>query len=91
LTNITAEEGNDKYSVYPNPVSSRLTVTSDMQPLKSSDIAVYDLQGKLYRVNTSRQVSAYKVELDISSLANGVYMIRVNTGTENKVFRIIKQ
>ena len=89
LTNIAAQEENGKYAVYPNPVSNRLTITSDMQSMKSSDIAIYDLQGKLYRVNESRQVSAYKVELDLTSLAPGVYMVRLNTGKENKIFRIV--
>ena len=82
----------EKYAVYPNPVTSnRLTVTSARQSLKSSDITIYDLQGKQYRITTTRQVSANVVELDITSLADGVYMIRLNTGTENKVFRIVKQ
>jgi hypothetical protein len=82
----------EKYSVYPNPVTSnRLTVTSGRPSLKSSDITIYDLQGKQYRITTTRQVSANMVELDISSLAKGVYMVRLNTGAENKVFRIVKQ
>ncbi len=82
----------EKYAVYPNPVTTnRLTVTSAMQSLKASDITIYDLQGKQYRVTTTRQVSVNKVELDISSLASGVYMVRLNTGTENKIFRIVKQ
>jgi hypothetical protein len=82
----------EKYAVYPNPVTSnRLTVTSARQSLKSSDITIYDLQGKQYRITTTRQVSANIVELDISSLARGVYMVRLNTGSENKIFRIVKQ
>jgi hypothetical protein len=81
----------DKYAVYPNPASGRLTVTSALQSLKATDIAIYDLQGKLYAAKSARQVTSNKVELDISSFANGVYMIRVNTGAENKVFRIVKQ
>ena len=65
----------NKYAVYPNPASGRLTVTSALQSLKATDIAIYDLQGKLYAAKSSRQVTSNKVELDISSFANGVYMI----------------
>jgi len=85
------DEAATKYAVYPNPVSNRLTVTSALQSIKASDISIYDLQGKQYRVAISRQVTANRVELDISTLATGVYMVKLNTGTENKIFRIIKQ
>jgi hypothetical protein len=77
--------------VYPNPVSSRLTVNGGANQIKPADIAVFDLQGKRYAVNGIRQVNVSQVELDLSGLSNGVYMIRVQTGDQPQVFRVIKQ
>jgi hypothetical protein len=81
----------EKYAVYPNPVTNRLMVSSALQSLKATDISIYDLQGKLYRVSSSRQVSTNKVELDLGNMAAGVYMVRIQSNSETKVFRIVKE
>ncbi|MCU0381166.1 MAG: T9SS type A sorting domain-containing protein, partial [Chitinophagaceae bacterium] len=80
-----------KVRVYPNPVSNRLTINGGANLLKASDIAVFDLQGKQYLLTGVRQISASQVELDVTKLAKGVYMIRVQTGDSPQIFRIIKQ
>ncbi|MGL6266469.1 MAG: T9SS type A sorting domain-containing protein, partial [Chitinophagaceae bacterium] len=81
----------EKYAVYPNPVTNRLIVTSAMQTLKVADISIFDLQGKQYRVASTRQVSSNKVELDLVNMAAGIYMVRVQANGEMKMFRIVKQ
>ena len=62
-----------------------------MQTLKAADISIFDLQGKQYRVSSSRQVSTNKVELDLANMAAGIYMVRVQANGEMKMFRIVKQ
>jgi hypothetical protein len=82
---------NGKVRVYPNPVSNRLTINGGANMLKPSDIAVFDLQGKQYQLTGVRQINASQVELDVTKLSKGVYMIRVQTGDSPQIFRIIKQ
>jgi hypothetical protein len=80
-----------KVQVYPNPVSSRVVVKSASSGLKSADIAVFDVQGKQYKVAGSRQVNAFHVELDMTNLPSGIYMIRVQSVDGAKLFRVVKQ
>jgi hypothetical protein len=91
LANLADAPSEASYNVYPNPVSNRLTITSAMQSIKASDISIYDLQGKQFKVSTIRQVTSNKLELDITNLASGVFMVRLNTGVEYKIFRVVKQ
>ena len=58
-----------------------------MQTLKAADISIYDLQGKQYRVSSSRQVSTNKVELDLANMAAGTYMVKVQSNGETKMYR----
>jgi hypothetical protein len=91
LNSLLDETTNGKVQVYPNPVSSRLTISGGSRLLKPSDVAVFDLQGKRYPLNGFRQVTSQKLELDMSTLSSGIYMIRVQTGESIQTFRIIRQ
>jgi hypothetical protein len=83
--------GTGTVQVYPNPVTNRLMVSGTSVHIKPADIAVFDLQGKRYAVNGIRQVNVGQVELDLTNLSKGVYMIRVQSGERAEVFRVIKQ
>jgi hypothetical protein len=91
LSSLTDGPLDSKYSMYPNPVANRLMVTSAMQSIKATDISIFDLQGKQYRASSTRQVGANKVELDMSNMAAGVYMVRLQVNGEIKMYRIVKQ
>jgi hypothetical protein len=60
----------EKPMVYPNPVSETLTVKG--VPMR--EVAVYDLMGQLVHKKTCH---GSEVQLDVSSLAAGVYILRV--------------
>jgi hypothetical protein len=70
---------------YPNPVTSALTFSGNVQ---ISKVEVYSVQGqKLY----TRNFSASTVEADLSALASGVYIAKVYSGTAYRNIRIIKE
>lgn len=73
----------DRPTIYPNPTNGLLT-TSD--PSQGISIAVLDLSGRA--VLPEQRVSRY---LDISALADGVYLIRTHYGQEVWLSRIILQ
>jgi len=78
-------------AVYPNPVSSRLVIRSPMAGLTDKDIAVFDIQGKSYPVRGMRVVSAHELELDMTDLHPGMYLLRVRQTEGYKMMRIEKQ
>ena len=60
---------NDELRIYPNPSNSILNVQS----------TGYSVQCTLYDVLGNEVVSTTEKEIDISSLANGVYLLKVKT------------
>jgi PKD repeat protein len=77
---------NDDLHIYPNPFSNKMNVrfatTSDVRTLK-----VYDMLGKLM---VFMKVNGDAVELDLSELASGMYMMHVTTGAQQLIRKIVK-
>lgn len=73
------------FKYYPNPVSNVLNI-SNGQELQS--IVIYNILGQEV-VNTT--VNAAVTSLDMSSLANGVYTVKVVSEGKQKNFKIIKK
>ena len=67
------------FSIYPNPANNYLTITSQINGIKN--IAIYDILGKQV-LNT---IASERI--DISSLANGVYIVKI---TQNE-FSVTKK
>ncbi len=89
ITNISEnllEE--DKLIVYPNPAKNQLNF--DLSNLESnSTLSIYNLKGQL--VQQVQGQSPSKVNLDISQLNQGMYLIQVQTDNELFSTRFIKQ
>ncbi|MCW4469685.1 T9SS type A sorting domain-containing protein [Flavobacterium sp. MFBS3-15] len=72
-------------SVYPNPTSGRLKVIGQ-NTIDRLDI--YSLSGQLLRTETPNTLSH---EADISSLATGMYIVQVQSGSRVEKIKICKQ
>ena len=87
VTNPSTASVNDvfasKVSVYPNPANEFVTISSAVEINK---VEVYNLLGK-------KVISASKLNnnnLDISSLAKGVYMMKLTSGESVASKKLIK-
>lgn len=76
---------NDKLSLYPNPVTSQLSLGIPSEIGNVDAIGIYDLNGKQLI-----SVDATKTKIDVSALSAGVYLIKVE-GESTAVKRFIKQ
>jgi hypothetical protein len=72
--------------VYPNPTTGLLFIECDQQ---ITTIRVFDMYGKV--VQQQPVVNLNTLNLDINSLANGMYVIEIKGDTYTKIQRIIKQ
>lgn len=63
----------EKLCVYPNPANNILHI-SGLTAESCNDILIFDITGRLMK-----QVSNH-IDIDVSDLSNGLYMIRVVTG-----------
>lgn len=83
----TTEFDSNSISIYPNPTQNILNINSSLEEMNS--IELYDLRGRLVnKFNIDYQVQA---QIDISTLENAMYFIKINTENGSTTKRIIKK
>lgn len=79
----------ESITVYPNPVSSILNIDVTNAMELPENIVIYNTLGQTVKHLKVSSLSDFSV--DVSSLANGVYLLKITGQNQNKVFRFIKQ
>lgn len=74
-------------SVYPNPVHELLLVQTDNADAEGS-ISLFSINGQPLQEATSLKLSN---TIDMSSLADGVYILYIKAGTSEKQFTVVKK
>ncbi|MBR4637706.1 MAG: T9SS type A sorting domain-containing protein, partial [Bacteroidales bacterium] len=74
--------------VYPNPVADQLTVTLRTDAFRVSDMAVYDLNGKLVM---AQSVEDNQISVNASRLATGSYFLRLSDGKNSVTTKFVKR
>ena len=64
-------------SIYPNPTKGNLNIRVPKLILNEIDVKIYNIQGKLIKSNVEK-VKNGNINLIISSIAKGVYFIKLN-------------
>ena len=81
-TNSTDDIMGDGIAIYPNPVSSVLTVSHGNSNLECKRIDIYDLTGKLVK---SVPFENGNISIDLSNLKTGTYIARIVQNNNNTV------
>lgn len=71
------------FSLHPNPSTNYVDISSPETPI--SEIQVYDISGKLVLSNNYN--SEIDINLNISSLSSGIYMIKINNQVTKKLIK----
>ena len=74
--------------VYPNPVADQLTVSLRTNAFQVSDLAVYDINGKLI---LSQPVSDNQIRVNAQQLASGHYFLRLSDGKNSVTTKFVKR
>ena len=84
-----AENKLENFKVYPNPAQDKLNLFwSAIDFPANMNVEIYSLNGKRL---FSESYSPKPSELNVSQLASGVYLLKVNSGDQSAVRRIIKK
>jgi hypothetical protein len=86
ISNLDEIQSNINYSISPNPTTSKITVKSLLK-LIGKEFNIYDQLGKEVM---SGIITAENTEVDMSRLAEGVYLFKAGTEMQ-ETFRINKQ
>jgi hypothetical protein len=75
--------------IAPNPTSDKVNILlSNNDRLESTSITVYDLIG---RQVLTQKTTANAVELDMSNLAKGTYLVKIDANNSVYTKKIIRQ
>jgi hypothetical protein len=80
------------FSLYPNPASDILTVTTN-EPLRERTIVrLVDMSGRVLLEERSGNTGSDRLELNVANIQNGQYLIQMvsDQTTATRVFQIIR-
>ena len=80
----TAITKTDEISIYPNPTNGQLNIGIENE--ETLDISIYDLDGKIIREGLDNHSS-----IDVSELANGVYVVKIISEEFTSFKKLVKQ
>lgn len=83
-----ASEKISKVSIYPNPTNSNFSIEIP-ESFVGGEISIIDLTGKIVMKERVTQSSIKRI--DVSTLNDGIYLIRMNNGTVQFTDRLVKK
>jgi len=75
-------------SVYPNPCTGWLTVSSDELSGNKNTISILTLDGRM--VKTIQPVTATSTRIDLSDVPAGIYVVTVSNGVKRQAVRVVR-
>ncbi len=78
-------------SVFPNPVSSELTISVDQEKPTNVTVQILDLQGKLLQnlCENENIVGTFSKTFELTDLENGTYFLAIKTSENSCVRKIV--
>ena len=84
------QEALDNIKVYPNPTSSVVNISGDVNVLVGSVVEIFDTTGK--RVFESNSVFGnYQPSIDVSNFDQGVYIMTISKENAKSTYKFIKK
>ncbi len=81
-------------AIYPNPAGNSITIPYSAQASGSGEIRVRDMSGKTFMTQKANlNKGANNLTLNVSSLAQGTYLISVSEGSQQaaRTYKMVKQ
>jgi len=90
--NDVVRHSSDDLKVYPNPASNMVNINADLKAGVDNQIVVRDVMGRVvFNQTISDQAGLYQVNLDISKINSGVYIVEMTSGSSIVSAKFIKQ
>jgi hypothetical protein len=79
------------FSLYPNPVSSNATISFEVNGSANVSYQVYDLMGRMVMDQNlgSYNQGNYEVNINMSDLSAGAYILRLNQGSNSSCTKFV--
>ena len=87
----TVENELEDFAIWPNPNHGKFTVNFTSRGTEKVTIDVFDIRGRSIFMKKFNTTTNFRQELNLSSAAAGLYMVRVNDGESVSIKKIIIQ
>ncbi len=90
----SSDDWADSYTavnVFPNPNSGRFTLDIKLQELSNLSVDIIDINGRIVMQHQAKNVVQHIQDFDLSSLAKGLYQIRIFNGSDYFTQKLIYQ
>jgi len=89
--NLNDLETNNSLGLYPNPILNSAFLNINNSYLGNLNIEVYDLTGKCIKTTQLyKSAENFNGTMDFSYLKKGIYILKVNSKSENQTIKLIK-
>ena len=75
------------FKVYPNPAKNNITIETPNM-VSNVTLTIFDIKGQEL---IFKQLNENKSKVDISSLSNGAYIVKIESDKISEVLRILKE
>jgi hypothetical protein len=91
-TGTTASIENNKANLYPNPATDQINVVLPAG-LNGQNVAIrlFDMMGKQVKALTESYTGQNSIEIPVSDLTEGVYIVRISYGQDTQTLKFIKK
>ena len=77
--------------VFPNPANDMVNINADLKAGVDNQIVVRDVMGRVvFNQTISDQAGLYQVNLDVSQINSGVYIVELTSGLSINSTKFIK-
>ncbi len=91
VENIDFVTSNTSINVYPNPNKGQFTLEVETSINNNIDIQLINVQGQIIETISQENISEYRKQFDVSEYAKGIYYIKVNTGEQIEIKKVVIQ
>jgi WD40 repeat protein len=78
--------------IYPNPTNNQATIRIEVPHISHAHLEIFDNQGLLVMVfDHFLNEGVNEIPIDVSSLSNGIYLIRLSSESFSTTYKLIKE
>jgi uncharacterized delta-60 repeat protein len=80
----------ESFSVYPNPFTDFITITSNERNFSNATIELYDVNGRILSDFSTNDSTNFTIQM-VENLAAGNYILKISSGNKIESLKVIKK
>ena len=77
------------FSIYPNPANDKITIAYDRKLPEETIISIFNIKGE--KIMHDKFQNQNMIEMDVSMLAKGIYLVKIQTQAGIEVSKFVKK